>query len=69
MNIETNQDDICPSCKKGILKTSERGIFAAGIFYKCCDCGAEFKKTNITDMKTGTTYYWMLPVGQFGGIW
>jgi len=54
--IGNNQDKICYVCN-GPLETKDRGIFAAGIFYKCKSCGKTYKKTTYRDFKTGQDYF------------
>ncbi len=54
--IGIDNDKFCPHCD-GQLKTSSKGIFSAGIFYKCLHCGKEYKKTNIIDIKNGSSHF------------
>lgn len=57
--IEINQDKFCSHCD-GPLKTSNEGIFTAGIFYKCKHCEKKYKKTNYIDFQTKTDYFQLI---------
>ncbi|MBU3925452.1 hypothetical protein KJ854_06005 [Patescibacteria group bacterium] len=54
--IGINQSEFCSICD-GSLETFSKRIFAPGIFYKCQNCGKEFKKTNYIDFQTNTDYF------------
>lgn len=64
--IGIDQDTICLKCE-GPLKTSSEGIFSAGIYYSCLDCGAKFKKTAYRDFRTKQDYFRLEEVKN-GGI-
>ncbi len=61
LKIGIDQDEFCPYCD-GQLETSSDGIFIAGIFYICKNCGKKYKKTNYLDMTKGGGYFQLAPI-------
>ncbi len=56
VKILKNNDEFCPCCN-GELETNNEGLFSAGIFYICKQCGKKFKKTKYRDFGTGGNYF------------
>lgn len=55
-SITRNNDTICDYCE-GELETKEEFPFSAGIYYKCKQCGKEFRKRKYMDFGIGESYF------------